>query len=152
MTSDTQAIDIRIENIANYEGQRVTIKGWMYASTRKGKLMFIRLRDGSGMTQGVAFRPEVGDELFETLKRLGQESSLIVSGVVRANPRAPGIPKGFEVGIESVEVLQETTDYPITPQEQGGEYRFYGQPGFPEYRHPYHHALGGRRHQHAFPG
>ncbi len=122
MTSDTQAIEIRIENIANYEGQRVTIKGWMYASTRKGKLMFIRLRDGSGMTQGVAFRPEVGDELFETLKRLGQESSLIVSGVVRANPRAPGIPKGFEVGIESVEVLQETTDYPITPKEHGVEF------------------------------
>ncbi|MCA9936678.1 MAG: hypothetical protein KC415_22235, partial [Anaerolineales bacterium] len=64
--------EIRIENIADYVGQRVTIKGWLYASTRKGKLMFARLRDGSGMTQGVAFRPEIGDELFETLKRLGQ--------------------------------------------------------------------------------
>ncbi|MEJ2750159.1 MAG: asparagine--tRNA ligase, partial [Anaerolineae bacterium] len=99
-----------------------TIKGWLYASTRKGKLMFVRLRDGSGMTQGVAFRPEVGEELFETLKRLGQESSLIVTGTVRANHRAPGVPHGFEIGIEAVEVVQETTDYPITPKEHGVEF------------------------------
>jgi asparaginyl-tRNA synthetase len=128
MTPDTQAIGnqqavaIRIENIADYEGQRVTIKGWLYASTRKGKLLFVRLRDGSGMTQGVAYRPEVGDELFETLKRLGQESSLIVTGMVRANNRAPGVPKGFEVGIEAVEVMQETAEYPITPKDHGVEF------------------------------
>ncbi|MCB9418944.1 MAG: asparagine--tRNA ligase [Ardenticatenaceae bacterium] len=122
MTSDLQAVDIRIENIADYEGQRVTIKGWLYASTRKGKLLFVRLRDGSGMTQGVAFLPEVGEEIFETLKRLGQESSLIVSGMVRANPRAPGVPKGFEIGIDAVEVVQETADYPITPKDHGVEF------------------------------
>lgn len=122
MASDTHAVEIQIENIAEYEGQRVTIKGWLYASTRKGKLMFVRLRDGSGMTQGVAFRPEVGEELFETLKRLGQESSLIVTGTVRANHRAPGVPSGFEIGIEAVEVVQETTDYPITPKGHGVEF------------------------------
>ena len=116
------APEIRIENIADYEGQRVTIKGWLYASTRKGKLMFLRLRDGSGMTQGVAFRPEIGDELFETLKRLGQESSLIVTGTVRANHRAPGVPKGYEIGVESVELLQDSVDYPITPKEHGVEF------------------------------
>jgi asparaginyl-tRNA synthetase len=128
MTPDPQAVGsqqaaaIRIENIADYEGQRVIVKGWLYASTRKGKLLFVRLRDGSGMTQGVAYRPEVGDELFETLKRLGQESSLIVTGIVRANNRAPGVPKGFEVGIEAVEVVQETTEYPITPKDHGVEF------------------------------
>ncbi len=122
MIPDTHASEIRIEDIADFEGQRVTIKGWLYASTRKGKLLFVRLRDGSGMTQGVAYRPEVGDELFETLKRLGQESSLIVTGTVRANNRAPGVPKGFEVGIEAVEVIQETADYPITPKDHGVEF------------------------------
>ncbi len=116
------SIEIRIENIADYEGQEVTIKGWLYASTRKGKLLFLRLRDGTGMTQGVAFRPEVGDELFEELKRLGQESSLIITGMVKANPRAPGIPQGFEIGIEDVEVLQNSADYPITPKEHGIEF------------------------------
>ncbi len=84
--------------------------------------MFVRLRDGTGMVQGVAYRPEVGDELFELLKRLGQESSLIVEGTVRANNRAPGIPGGFEIGIEEVTVLQDAVDYPITPKEHGVEF------------------------------
>jgi asparaginyl-tRNA synthetase len=114
--------EITIEKIADYEGQHVTIKGWLYASTRKGKLLFLRLRDGTGMTQGVAFRPEVGDELFETLKRMGQESSLIVSGVVRSNHRAPGVPRGYEIGVETVDIVQETTDFPISPKEHGVEF------------------------------
>lgn len=113
---------IRIENIADYVGQQVTIQGWLYNSTPKGKLIFLRLRDGSGMTQGVAFRPDVGDDLFEELKRLGQESSLIVTGTVRDNPRAPGVPKGFEVAVEAVQVLQDTVDYPITPKDHGVEF------------------------------
>ena len=113
---------ISIENIADYVGQQVTIKGWLYNSTRKGKLMFLRLRDGSGMTQGVAFRPEIGDELFEELKRLGQESSVIITGTVKENNRAPGVPSGYEIGVESLEVLQDVADYPITPKEHGVEF------------------------------
>ncbi|MCA9969317.1 MAG: asparagine--tRNA ligase [Anaerolineales bacterium] len=113
---------IRIEHIAAHVGQRVTIQGWLYASTRKGKLLFLRLRDGSGITQGVAFRPDIGDELFELLKRLGQESSLTVTGTVRENPRAPGIPAGFEISIEAAEVLQDVGDYPITPKDHGVEF------------------------------
>ncbi len=116
------SIEIRIENIADYVGQQVTIKGWMYAITRKGKLMFVRLRDGSGMTQGVAYRPEIGDELFEKIKRLGQESSVIMSGVVRENGRAPGLPKGYEIGIEAVQVMQNVQNFPITPKEHGVEF------------------------------
>ncbi|UCC51688.1 MAG: asparagine--tRNA ligase, partial [Anaerolineaceae bacterium] len=83
---------ITIENIDSHDGERVSVQGWLYASTRKGKLMFVRLRDGTGIVQGVAYRPEVGDELFELLKRLGQESSLVISGTIRANSRAPGYP------------------------------------------------------------
>lgn len=113
---------IRIENIANYVGQQVTIQGWLYNSTHKGKLIFLRLRDGSGMTQGVVFRPDVGDDLFEMLKQIGQESSLMVTGTVRENERAPGVPKGYEVGVEQVKVLQETHEYPITPKEHGVEF------------------------------
>lgn len=116
------ATEIRIENIANYIGQEVTIKGWLYASTPKGKLLFMRLRDGSGITQAVAFRPEIGDEQFELLKRLGQESSLIVTGTVRSNERAPGIPKGYEISVTAVTVLQNVSDYPITPKEHGVEF------------------------------
>lgn len=114
--------EFRIENIADFVDQQVMLKGWLYATTRKGKLMFLRLRDGTGICQGVAYRPEVGDELFETLKRLGQESSLIVTGTVRENGRAPGIPGGYEIGIESVDVLQNVDDYPITPKEHGVDF------------------------------
>ncbi|MCP4420733.1 MAG: asparagine--tRNA ligase [Chloroflexi bacterium] len=112
-------LHISIEKIADYVGQQVTIKGWLYNSTRKGKLMFLRLRDGSGMTQGVAFRPDVGDELFEELKRLGQESAVIITGIVQENNRAPGLPKGYEIGVQQLEVVQAVSDYPITPKDHG---------------------------------
>jgi asparaginyl-tRNA synthetase len=113
---------IRIENIADHEGQTVTIKGWLYNSTHKGKLIFLQLRDGTGIAQAVAFRPELGDELFESLRGLGQESSLIITGAVRQNGRAPGIPGGYEIGVATAEILQNVTDYPITPKEHGVEF------------------------------
>ena len=108
-----------IERIADHVGERVTIEGWLYQSTHKGKLLFLRLRDGTGITQAVAYRPEVGDELFERLVHLGQESSLVVTGTVRENAKAPGIPAGYEIGIEEAVVLQDAVDYPIGPKEHG---------------------------------
>ena len=80
-----------IETIADFEGQQVTLQGWLYNSTHKGKLLFMQLRDGTGICQAVAFRPDLGEELFQTLRTLGQESSLSVTGVVKANGRAPVI-------------------------------------------------------------
>ena len=68
---------ISIDEIAHYVGEEVTIRGWLYLKTGKGKLQFLRLRDGTGIVQCVAFRPSLGDELFEDVKRLGQESSLV---------------------------------------------------------------------------
>jgi asparaginyl-tRNA synthetase len=111
-----------IERIADHVGQRVTVKGWLYASTHKGKLLFLRLRDGTGIAQAVAYRPDVGDELFEMLVRLGQETSLIVTGTVKANDRAPGVPGGYEIGLEEVQVLQNAVDYPIGPKDHGVEF------------------------------
>ena len=116
------ATEIRIEHIAQYDGQEVTIKGWIYATTGKGKLQFLRLRDGTGIIQAVAFRPELGDELFEMIKGLGQESSVIVTGKVRTDPRAPGVPGGFELGLSQVEVIQNVKEYPISPKEHGVEF------------------------------
>ena len=111
-----------IERIADHVGERVTVKGWLYASTHKGKLLFLQVRDGTGIAQAVAFRPELGDDLFETLVHLGQESSLIVTGTVKANDRAPGFPGQFEIGVESAQVLQNAVDYPIGPKEHGVEF------------------------------
>lgn len=114
--------EITIDKIAGYEGQEVTLKGWLYAKTGKGKLQFLRVRDGTGIVQCVAFRPELGDELFEDIKRLGQESSLIITGTVRADDRAPGVPGGYELGIRQIEIIQNTEDYPISPKEHGVEF------------------------------
>lgn len=116
------AIEITIDKIAGYEGQEVTLKGWLYAKTGKGKLQFLRVRDGTGIVQCVAFRPELGDELFEDIKRLGQESSLIITGSVRADERAPGVPGGYELGIQQIEIIQNAEDFPIGPKEHGVEF------------------------------
>jgi asparaginyl-tRNA synthetase len=116
------ATEITIDEIAKYVGQEITLKGWLYLKTGKGKLQFLRLRDGTGIVQCVAFRPDLGDELFEAIKRLGQESSLIVTGAVRADERAPGIPGGYEVNVTGVEALQNVEEYPITPKEHGVEF------------------------------
>ena len=81
--------EIFIDQIADFVGERVTIKGWLYSKTGKGKLQFLRLRDGTGIVQCIAFRPELGDEQFEAIKNLSQESSIIVTGEVRQDDRAP---------------------------------------------------------------
>jgi asparaginyl-tRNA synthetase len=113
---------IRISEIANYVGQEVTLKGWVYARTDRGKLQFIRLRDGSGQVQCVAFHKDLSPEIFELAKGLGQESSVIVTGTVRADERAEGFPKGYEVGLSDIQVIQNAVDYPITPKEHGTEF------------------------------
>jgi asparaginyl-tRNA synthetase len=114
--------EIRIADIADYDEQVVTIKGWLYLSTGKGRLQFLRVRDGSGIVQCVAFRPELGDDLFAEIKGLGQESSLTITGRVRKDDRAPGVPGGYEIGIARVEVHQNVSDYPITPKDHGVEF------------------------------
>ncbi len=114
--------DITIQEIAGYVGQSVRLKGWLYAITGKGKLQFLRLRDGSGIIQAVAFRPELGEEKFNLIKELGQESSLILTGNVRQDDRAPGVPGGYELSITDVEVVQNVSGYPITPKEHGVEF------------------------------
>lgn len=113
---------IRIADIAEYAGQEVTIKGWVYARTGKGRLQFVRLRDGSGQVQCVAFKKEIDPEYFEIVKGLTQETSIIITGEVRADDRAAGFPSGFEVGLKTIEVVHEAGEYPISPKEHGTEF------------------------------
>ena len=116
------AIEIAIDDVAEYDGQEVILKGWLYMKTGKGKLQFLRLRDGTGIVQCVTFRPDVGDKLFEEIRRLRQESSLIITGKVRADERAPGIPGGYEVGVTDVVAIQNADEYPISPKDHGVEF------------------------------
>ena len=111
-----------IQDIAQYEGQEVTVRGWLYNKTHKGKLVFLQVRDGTGIAQCVGFQKEMAPDQFETAKTLSQESSLIITGQVRKDERAPGFPGGYEIGISSLEVIQQAEEYPITPKEHGVEF------------------------------
>src|SRR5215470_15400692 len=110
---------ITIAGAARHVGETVEIAGWLYNLRKSGKIVFPIVRDGSGLIQCVAVKAALPEDVFETIKNLTQESSLIVTGKVRAEPRAHG---GFEMDVESVEVVQrvpESDPYPITPKDHG---------------------------------
>ncbi len=113
---------IRIEHIARHVGQTVTLQGWLQLKTGKGKLQFLRVRDGAGVIQAVVFRGNVSEEDFEAAKRMPLESSLIITGTVKADERAPGIPGGFELDVTGLQTVQESAEYPIAPKEHGVEF------------------------------
>jgi asparaginyl-tRNA synthetase len=111
-----------ISRLNEYDGQEVTIRGWLYNLRESGKLLFPQFRDGSGIVQGVVPKNAVTPEVFEAVKGLTQESSVIVTGKVKAEKRAPG---GYEMDVTNVEVVQkvpEDTPYPITPKEHGTDF------------------------------
>jgi asparaginyl-tRNA synthetase len=111
-----------IADIGKHEGQTVTIRGWLYNLRESGKLLFPQFRDGSGLIQGVVPKNAVSPEVFEAIKGLTQESSVIVEGKVRVDKRAPS---GFELDVSGVQVVQrvsESDPYPISPKEHGVEF------------------------------
>src|SRR5512141_3219574 len=117
------AEQISVSQISNYIEKEVTIKGWVYNRTDKGKLVFLLVRDGSGFVQCVAFKGDLSPELFETISKLPQESSVKVTGVVREDKRAPGIPGGYEVGIKDLQVVQAADlDYPMSLKDHGVDF------------------------------
>ncbi|MEO8613359.1 MAG: asparagine--tRNA ligase [Chloroflexota bacterium] len=113
---------MNIGDIAKYEGQEVTVRGWVYNRTDKGKLQFILLRDGSGFAQCVAFKKDMDEAEFEIAGKLSQESAIELTGTVRKDDRAPGTPGGYEIGIKTLKLLQMSEEFPITPKEHGTEF------------------------------
>jgi asparaginyl-tRNA synthetase len=110
-----------IGGIGKFDGQEVTIQGWLYNLREAGKLLFPQFRDGTGVIQGVVVKKET-PEVFETVKHLTQETSMRVTGKVRADARAPG---GYEMQVTGVEVLQKVPledPYPITHKEHGPDF------------------------------
>src|SRR5512134_2051923 len=114
---------ISVSQISKYVGQEVTVKGWVYNRTDKGKLCFLLVRDGSGFVQCVAFKGDLEPEVFDRVMRLSQESAVIITGPVREDKRAPGIPGGYEIGVKQIEVVQEAAlDYPMSLKDHGVEF------------------------------
>jgi asparaginyl-tRNA synthetase len=107
---------VYVEDVGKFDGQIVTIKGWVYNKRSSGKIWFVVARDGTGIIQCVASFADVGERTFETIGTLTQESSVIVTGKVHADKRAPG---GYELQLTALELVSLSAEYPITPKEHG---------------------------------
>lgn len=107
-----------INQLKDQIGREVTLKGWLYNSRSSGKLVFLQLRDGTGIVQCVVFKGN-DEAVFEKAKGLGQESSIVVTGTVKTDDRSS---IGVELDVTGLDVLQNVHDYPITPKEHGTEF------------------------------
>ncbi len=105
-----------ISDLGKYAGQDVEVAGWLYNKRSSGKIHFLLIRDGSGLAQGVLVKAEVPEEIFKLGENITQESSLLATGRVRADSRAPG---GYELSLTGLQLVQLAEDYPITPKEHG---------------------------------
>jgi asparaginyl-tRNA synthetase len=122
LTNTAPAPIATIASLSQHEGQTVTLRGWLYNLRASGKLLFPIFRDGTGTIQGIVPKAAVPEAVFETLKNLTLESSLTVTGKVRADSRAPS---GYELDVEDVHVIQkvpEDTPFPIQLKEAGVDF------------------------------
>jgi asparaginyl-tRNA synthetase len=110
---------VYIEDIARHEGEVIEIKGWVYNVRSSGKVRFLLVRDGTGVIQSVISQDDVAPEIFKAADSLTQESSVILTGLVKADKRAPG---GYELVANKIEIVQLSKDYPITPKEHSVEF------------------------------
>lgn len=110
------AIQTTIRELHRHVGHTVTLQGWLYNSRSSGKLLFLQLRDGTGLCQCVLEKTQANADLFAAADKLGQESSLEVDGVVRVDERAEG---GHELTVTALRIHQAVEGYPITPKPHG---------------------------------
>ncbi|KYG32893.1 asparagine--tRNA ligase [Alkalihalobacillus trypoxylicola] len=108
-----------INQVGQFVNQEVTIGAWIANKRSSGKIAFLQLRDGTGFIQGVVVKAEVEEDVFKFAKSITQESSVYITGKVRADERAPS---GYELTITAMELIHEAVDYPITPKEHGTEF------------------------------
>ena len=116
-------MDALIKDLPGHIGDEVTVKGWLYNKRGHKKVLFLILRDGTGLLQAVAFKPSLSEEAWADAERLSQESSLIVTGTVQAVGEGHHAPGGVELAISSIEVVQvPEMEYPITPKDHGVDF------------------------------
>ncbi|QNI37294.1 asparagine--tRNA ligase [Edaphobacter albus] len=123
MSSEVATVPVvTIATIGQHEGQTITLRGWLYNIRSSGKLLFPTFRDGTGTIQGIVPKAAVPEEVFNTLKELQLESSLTVTGKVRADSRAPS---GYELDVEDIHVISPVSaddPFPITLKEHGVDF------------------------------
>lgn len=107
---------VYIEDAGRHVGEYVAVKGWLHNRRSSGKIHFLTVRDGSGFIQAVMSKVAVSEEVFKAADHLSQETSVIVTGTVRADARAPG---GYEIDVKDLAIVGRSNEYPITPKEHG---------------------------------
>jgi asparaginyl-tRNA synthetase len=110
---------VEVSALEQHVGNEVTLTGWVASTRGHGKVAFLDLRDGTGTVQCVVVKKEVPEAAWLAHGTLTQESSVRVTGTVRAEPRAPG---GHELGVTDVEVIALAEEYPIQPKEHGVDF------------------------------
>ncbi len=112
---------VEISGLRAHVGETVTVRGWVVTTRSSGKIAFVVVREGSGTVQGVLSKKEVPASTWAAFESLTQEASVRITGTVREEPRSPG---GVELGLQEIEVLGTSPDYPITPKEHGTTFLF----------------------------
>jgi len=107
---------VSIQRLPEHVGETVLVQGWLYNARGKGKILFLLVRDGTGIVQSVVVKSDVPEAMFEAAKGLTQESSLRIIGEVKADERSPG---GVELKVREVHVVHVAEPYPITKKEHG---------------------------------
>ena len=131
-----------VAHLGDHLEEEVELNGWIWNSRGSGKIRFLSFRDGTGFVPVVFALHDVGEEIFAKTKHIGQETSVKIRGVVKANPKNPS---GLEILGADIQIVSESTDYPITPKEHGTEFLI-------DHRHlwlrsPRQHAILKVRHQ-----
>ena len=108
-----------IEDATKFDGQTVTIRGWVYNKRSSGKIKFLQMRDGTGQMQCVFFKGECSEDAFIEFDRLTQESAVEVTGKIKKEPRSPS---GFEMSAQAIKIVSIADPYPISPKEHGVEF------------------------------
>jgi asparaginyl-tRNA synthetase len=112
---------VDISGLHAHVGETVTVCGWVVTTRSSGKIAFVVVRDGSGYVQGVLSKKEVPESTWSAFATLTQEASVLLTGVVREEPRSPG---GYELAVQTLESLGASPEYPITPKEHGTTFLF----------------------------
>jgi len=112
---------LRIEALPQHVGETATLRAWVMTTRSSGKIAFVTLRDGTGYLQAVLSKKDVPQTAWEAFERVSQETSIEVTGAVRADARAPG---GVELQASDFKILGPSPDFPISPKEHGTAFLF----------------------------
>jgi len=106
---------ITVEEAPRFIGEAIILRGWVYNKRSSGKIIFLQIRDGTGVVQGVISQSD-SPSLFATADNLSRESSVVVEGTLQADSRAPG---GCELKIERIQIIQQPSEpFPIELKAQ----------------------------------